>query len=84
MCARQYELPQGDFPDLEPFWQVLLEIKDLSKVHKLDKNMVKEMDQVFSVDIPNLLKTAKYGYSEGVRGGGGRGGEYDVNFLCNL
>jgi len=59
MCARRYELPKGDFPELEPFRQALLEIKDLSEVHKLDKKMVKEMDKVFSVDIPNLLEVAK-------------------------
>lgn len=59
MCARRYELPRGDFPDLEPFRQALLEIKDLSEIHKLDKKMVKEMDKVFSVDIPNLLEAAK-------------------------
>ncbi|KAL9187160.1 hypothetical protein ACHAXT_010880 [Thalassiosira profunda] len=60
MCARRYELPRGDFPELEPFRQALLEIKDLSEVHKLDKKMVKEMDKVFSVDIPNLLEQAKF------------------------
>ena len=59
MCARRYELPRGDFPELEPFRQALLEIKDLSEVHKLDKKMVKEMDKVFSIDIPNLLEAAK-------------------------
>ena len=46
MCVRRYELPRGDFPALEPFWQALLEIKDLSEIHKLDKKMVKEMDKV--------------------------------------
>jgi len=61
MCARRYELPKGDFPELEPFRQALLEIKDLSEIHKLDKKMVKEMDKVFSVDIPNLLEAAKCG-----------------------
>jgi len=60
MCARRYELPRGDFPEIEPFRQALLEIKDLSEVHKLDKKMVKEMDKVFSVDIPNLLDVAKF------------------------
>ena len=59
MCARRYELPRGDFPELEPFRQACLEIKDLSEIHKLDKKMVKEMDKVFSVDIPNLLEAAK-------------------------
>jgi len=56
MAARRYELPLGDFPELEPFRQALLEIKDLSEFQKLDKRMVKEMDKVFSIDIPELLE----------------------------
>ena len=59
MCARRYELPRGDFPPLEPLRQALLEIKDLSEFPKLDKKMVKEMDKVFSVDIPQLLERAR-------------------------
>jgi GTPase SAR1 family protein len=59
MCARRYELPKGDFPPLESFRETLLEIKDLSEFPKLDKRMVKEMDKVFSVDIPNLLECAR-------------------------
>jgi len=59
MCARRYELPKGDFPPLEPFRQALLEIKDLSEFSKLDKRMVKEMEKVFSVDIPELLERAR-------------------------
>ena len=61
MCARRYELPRGDFPELEPFRRALMEMKDISSdVHKLDKKMVKEMERVFSVDIPNLLEAAKF------------------------
>lgn len=59
MCARRYELPRGDFPPVEPLRQALLEIKDLSEFPKLDKKMVKEMDKVFSVDIPALLEKAR-------------------------
>jgi GTPase SAR1 family protein len=59
MCARRYELPKGDFPPLETFRQALLEIKDLSEFPKLDKRMVREMDKVFSVDIPQLLVQAR-------------------------
>mmetsp|Transcript_30438 Transcript_30438/g.69684 ORF Transcript_30438/g.69684 Transcript_30438/m.69684 type:complete len:416 (-) Transcript_30438:63-1310(-) len=61
MCARRYELPRGDFPELDPFRQALLEIKDLSTFPKLDKKMVKEMDKVFSHDIPQLLEKARQG-----------------------
>jgi len=59
MCARRYELPRGDFPDVKPLRHALLEIKDLSEFPKLDKKMVKEMDKVFSVDIPHLLEKAR-------------------------
>jgi len=59
MCARRYELPRGDFPPIEPLRQALLEIKDLSEFPKLDKRMVKDMDKVFSVDIPELLERAR-------------------------
>jgi len=59
MCARRYELPRGDFPDVGPLREALLEIKDLSEFPKLDKRMVKEMDKVFSVDIPEMLEKAR-------------------------
>ena len=59
MCARRYELPRGDFPEVGPLRQALLEIKDLSEFPKLDKRMVKDMDRVFSVDIPELLERAR-------------------------
>ena len=59
MCARRYELPKGDFPPLGPFKQALLEVKDLSSFQKLDKRLVKDMDKVFSVDIPELLQKAR-------------------------
>ena len=62
MCARRYELPRGDFPPVEPLRQALLEIKDLSEFPKLDKRMVKDMDKVFSVDIPELLEQARGEY----------------------
>ena len=58
MAARRYELPKGDFPNVDAFRLALTEIKDLSTFPKLDKRMVKEMDKVFSVDIPELLQKA--------------------------
>lgn len=58
-AARRYCLPKGDFPMVEPFRKALMEIKDLSEFPKLDKKLVKEMDKVFSVDIPNLLEKAR-------------------------
>lgn len=58
-AARRYGLPKGDFPALEPMRQALYEIKDLSEFPKLDKRLVREMDKVFSVDIPELLDRAR-------------------------
>jgi hypothetical protein len=58
-AGRRYGLPKGDFPLIEPFRQALLEIKDLSEFPKLDKKLVREMDKVFSVDIPDLLEKAR-------------------------
>jgi GTPase SAR1 family protein len=58
-AARRYGLPKGDFPSIAPFRQALLEIKDLSDFPKLDKKLIREMDKVFSVDIPELLEKAR-------------------------
>lgn len=58
-AARRYNLPKGDFPPLEPMRQALYEIKDLSEFPKLDKKMIRDMDRVFSVDIPDLLEKAR-------------------------
>ena len=60
MCARRYELPKGDFPSVEYYRKALLEIKDLSEYQKLDKRLIKEMENVFSVDIPELLEKARH------------------------
>ena len=60
MCARRYELPKGDFPPTPPLRKAFDEIKDwTSEFPKLDKRMVKEMDKVFSTDIPDLLEKAR-------------------------
>jgi EH domain-containing protein 1 len=58
-AARRYGLPKGDFPPLEPFRKALFEIQDLSEFPKLDKKLVREMDKVFSVEIPDLLDKAR-------------------------
>jgi EH domain-containing protein 1 len=58
-AARRYGLPKGDFPSIDPFRQALNEIKDLSEFPKLDKKLVREMDKVFSVEIPHLLEKAR-------------------------
>jgi EH domain-containing protein 1 len=58
-AARRYGLPKGDFPPVEPFRQALYEIKDLSEFPKLYKKLVREMDKVFSIEIPALLERAR-------------------------
>lgn len=59
-AARRYGLPKGDFPSLEPMRQALSEIKDLTGfLPQLDKKLIREMDKVFSSDIPDLLERAK-------------------------
>ena len=64
MCAHRYELPQGDFQRLEPFRQALLETKDLSKVHKLEKKMVKEMDRVLAGGVQVRVERGMRGRGE--------------------
>jgi Domain of unknown function (DUF5600) len=58
-AARRYGLPRGDFPPVEPMRKALSEIKDLGEFPKLDKKMVREMEKVFSVEIPELLERAR-------------------------
>lgn len=57
-CARRYNLPLGDFPNVDQYRKMLREIKDISDFKKLDKNMVYEMDRVLTDDIPALLQRA--------------------------
>ena len=58
-AARRYGLPVGDFPPPEPMRRALHEIKDIGEFPKLDKKRVRDMDRVFSVDVPELLERAK-------------------------
>jgi uncharacterized ubiquitin-like protein YukD len=58
-AARRYDLPKGDFPPIRPFRDALMEIKDLSEFPKLDKKMIREMEKIFSDDIPELLEKAR-------------------------
>ena len=58
-CARRYNLPLGDFPNVEQYRKMLSEIKDISDFKKLDKNLVYEMDKVLTHDIPLLLQKVR-------------------------
>lgn len=57
-CSRRYNLPLGDFPNVNQYRKMLSEVKDISEFKKLDKNMVYEMDKVLTHDIPMLLQKA--------------------------
>jgi EH domain-containing protein 1 len=55
-CARRYNLPLGDFPDVDQYRRMLREVKDISDFKRLDKTMIYEMDKVLTEDIPRLLQ----------------------------
>jgi len=83
-CARRYNLPLGDFPNVEQYRKMLREIKDISDFKRLDKNLVYEMDKVLTHDIPLLLAQAQrrppppspsHSFFGGGGGGGGGGGQ---------
>ena len=57
-CARRYNLPLGDFPNVDQYRRMLSELKDISDFKRLDKNLVYEMDRVLTHDIPMLLQKA--------------------------
>jgi len=52
---REHHLPAGDFPDPARFAEILSAF-DLSAFPKLTKEMLKQIDNVLSIDIPNLVK----------------------------
>ena len=51
---RQYQLPVGDFPDLERFREHL-RLHNLDDFKKLDPKLILAMDDVLSVDLPRLM-----------------------------
>lgn len=59
---REHHLPPGDFPDVHRFRDILSAF-DLSNFPKLSKSMVKQIDDVLCVDIPNLVRAFDNPYS---------------------
>jgi EH domain-containing protein 1 len=57
-CSRRYNLPLGDFPNVDYYRTVLSDINDISDFKKLDKSLVAEMDRLLTHDIPLLLQKA--------------------------
>jgi hypothetical protein len=53
----RYNLPRGDFPDVNKFKKSLQELSDIrEQFPKLDKSLVREMDRVLSEDVARLLE----------------------------
>jgi len=52
---REHHLPPGDFPDVARFREILSAF-DFSSFPKLTDRMVKQIDDVLSVDVPNLVR----------------------------
>lgn len=52
---REHHLPAGDFPDPSRFGEILAAF-NLMEFPKLSKEMLKQIENVLNVDIPNLVK----------------------------
>lgn len=53
---REHHLPPGDFPDVNRFKDILSAFDFANDFPKVTKAMVKQIEDVLSIDIPNLLK----------------------------
>lgn len=54
----RYASAVGDFPNVNKMRASLREIKDLRDVPRLNKNLIFDMDKMFTADIPRLLESA--------------------------
>lgn len=52
---REHHLPPGDFPDVNRFREIL-SAYDFTTFPKLTKQMVQQIDNVLTIDVPNLVK----------------------------
>ncbi|EFN59109.1 hypothetical protein CHLNCDRAFT_33853 [Chlorella variabilis] len=52
---REFHLHPGDFPDVERYREILSAF-DLSRFPKLDKAMIRQVDDALSLDIPALVR----------------------------
>ena len=53
--------PAGDFPDVNRYREILSAF-DIYNFPKLDKRMIKQIDDALSVDIPNLVRQMENPY----------------------
>lgn len=51
---RMYNLPAGDFPNVDKYRQIL-KVHDFSKFPKLNPKMIESIDEVLAYDFPELL-----------------------------
>ncbi|KAI3433598.1 hypothetical protein D9Q98_003408 [Chlorella vulgaris] len=52
---REFHLHPGDFPDVDRYREILSAF-DLSRFPKLDKSMIRQVDDALSLDIPALMR----------------------------
>jgi hypothetical protein len=57
---KTYQLPIGDFPDLEKF-KAVLKMYNFTDFKKLEIKLITAMDDVLSVDLPKLMKNFPQG-----------------------
>ncbi len=53
---REHHLHPGDFPDVNRYREILSAF-DISKFQKLDKQMMKQVDDALTIDIPQLVRS---------------------------
>lgn len=55
---REFHLPEGDFPDVDQFKEVLARY-NMDEFEKLKPKMIQTVDEMLGYDIPELLKNLR-------------------------
>lgn len=58
---REHHLHPGDFPDVDRYREILSAF-DISKFPKLDKAMIKQVDDALAIDVPQLVRAMSNPY----------------------
>lgn len=69
-CAHRYGLAEGDIPPVDRYYDKLRAIRDISRLNRLDKGLVAEMDRAIGEDLPRLLQLATRAGADGDTAGG--------------